>query len=250
MYVCPPSSGPISITRFPDTPPTESTPHLIISASNRVASPAFTLCSGAGNFEAHSPANRSTVACGSGAAVTERVRDVTPFAKDGSLRAGVRVTETKHGTCEPGSDALPNDVYRCNFANYVVDPCWRDRHAVRPSVVCLIRPWDTTALRILLSARLPQSTGQADLRAEPWAIRLRTGKRCIVLQGAHDTVTGKGGGGVIDYSCGSNLFLIRGIDRRQKTWRIRAARSTPHAVAPYSFAGWVPIETAWFGGNN
>jgi len=192
----------------------------------------------------------SLVACGSGAAVTERVRDVTPFAKDGSLRAGVRVTETKHGTCEPGSDALPNDVYRCNFANYVVDPCWRDRHAVRPSVVCLIRPWDTTALRILLSARLPQSTGQADLRAEPWAIRLRTGKRCIVLQGAHDTVTGKGGGGVIDYSCGSNLFLIRGIDRRQETWRIRAARSTPHAVAPYSLAGWVPIETAWFGGNN
>jgi hypothetical protein len=145
---------------------------------------------------------------------------------------------------------LPNNVYRCGFANYVVDPCWRDRRAAGPSVVCLAHPWDTAALRILLSARLPQSSGHSNLNAAPWAIRLRSGERCINLQGAHDTVTGRGGAAVIDYSCGSNLFLVRGIDRRHETWRIRAARRTPRGVTHYALAGSVSIAAAWFGGNS
>src|SRR4051794_28399747 len=77
---------------------------------------------------------------GGGYARTQVVAGVSPFTVANSLREGVRVTQTKRGHCEPGSDVLPNNVYRCGYGNFIVDPCWRDRRFARPSVVCLVRP--------------------------------------------------------------------------------------------------------------
>jgi hypothetical protein len=176
--------------------------------------------------------------------------NVTPFTADGHLRNGFRVVRQVTGTCGPGSDALPNDVYRCSFDNLIVDPCWRDYRAAAPAVVCLEAPWDRTVIRLRLAAAPAPSHGRANLNAEPWGIQLRSGARCLAFQGAHDTLTGTEGGAVIDYYCGRTLALIRGIGRSHPTWTIRAARITHRLSRPYRFIGRVAIKTAWFGGNN
>ena len=182
---------------------------------------------------------------------TTVVTNVTPFTADGHLRSGLRVVRQATGICGPGSDALPNDVYRCHFDSLIVDPCWRDYRAVAPAVVCLEEPWGRTVIRLRLATAPAPSSGRANLKAEPWGIHLRSGTRCLAFQGAHDTLTGKEGGAVIDYYCGRTLLaLIRGIDRSHPTWTIRAARITHRFSHPYKLIGRVAIETAWFGGNN
>src|SRR5690242_17130744 len=75
---------------------------------------------------------------------------VTPFAINGNLRPGLRVSREAHGSCEPGSDSLRNNVYRCSFGNSVNDPCWRDWLAVVPTVICLEQPWAETVVRLRL----------------------------------------------------------------------------------------------------
>ena len=178
------------------------------------------------------------------------VRDVTPFRADGHLRSGLRVVRATDGTCGPGSDVLPNDVYRCSFDHSVVDPCWREARAAVPAVVCLGAPWARTVIRLRSTGALPRSSGRTNLKAEPWGITLRSGTRCLAFQGAHDTVTGREGAAVVDYYCSGTLALVRGIDRSHRVWTIRAARITHRPAHPYALLGRVAIKTAWFGGNN
>lgn len=176
--------------------------------------------------------------------------DVTPFTADGHLRGDLHVARQARGNCEPGSDSLPNNVYRCFFGNTIVDPCWRDWRARAPAVVCLEEPWAHTVVRLRLAAVPQASSGHSDLRAEPWGITLGSGERCLAFQGAHDTLTGKEGAPVIDYYCSKTLALVRGVDRSHATWTIRAARITHRLSQPYVLIGPVTIKTAWYGGND
>jgi hypothetical protein len=144
-------------------------------------------------------------------------------------------------------------VYRCIHGNWIEDPCWRDSKSQRPAVVCLNAPWDHDVLRLSLKANPRPSEATVNALAHgPWGIELMTGERCIAAQGAHDSVSGKGGGSVIDYFCAGKLSLVRGIDRHRALWTIRAARYNGHHPprAPYTMLGRVPIKTVWFGGNN
>jgi hypothetical protein len=166
-----------------------------------------------------------STASGSGAPRTGIVVNVTPFTGDGHLRGGLRIAREARGTCEPGSDSLPNNVYRCFFGNTIVDPCWRDWRSSAPSVVCLEEPWAGTVIRLRLTAPPPRSRGHSDL-------------------------TGREGAPVIDYYCGKTVALVRGVNRTHTDWTIRAARITHQLSHPYALIGWVPIKTAWFGGNN
>jgi hypothetical protein len=189
-------------------------------------------------------------ASGSAGPQTVIIARVTPFTNDGHIRTGLRIAREAHGTCESGSDSLPNNVYRCFFGNVIVDPCWRDWRSSAPAVVCLEQPWADTVIRLRLAAPPPRSSGHSDLRAEPWGITLGSGERCLAFQGAHDTLTGREAAPVIDYYCGKSLALVRGVNRSRATWTIRVARITHKLSRPYALIGWVPIKTAWFGGNN
>lgn len=100
---------------------------------------------------------------------------VTPIDAHGDLRAGLRVSREAHGSCEPGSASLPNNVYRCFSGNFVVDPCWRDWLAVVPTVICLEEPWAETVVRLRLSAPPKPASGRSDLGTEPSGITLRSG---------------------------------------------------------------------------
>ncbi|MDX6504535.1 MAG: hypothetical protein QOE29_1660, partial [Gaiellaceae bacterium] len=132
-----------------------------------------------------------------------------------------------------------------------LDPCWRDFRAHSPSVLCLIRPWDRTVVRLRLRSvpahaqRGPSQKGEA-----PWGIQIRSGARCLAFQGAHDTVSGREGSPRIDYHCGGSLVLVRGIDASGRAWTIREARYTHRLDHPYKLLGRVTIATAWYGANN
>lgn len=184
---------------------------------------------------------------------TEIIANVTPFTHTGALRAGTRVVHKWRGMCEPGSDVLSSDVYRCFSHNLILDPCWRDFRASRPSVICLEQPWADSVVRLQLKSAPPATSGRPNLKAEPWGIRLGSGARCLAVQGAHDSYVPKHGKPVvIDYSCGSRgkLLLLRGIDRKHSVWTIRAVRYTGKLSRPYTWAGRVGIRAVWFGGNN
>lgn len=181
---------------------------------------------------------------------TTVIADVTPFTADGRLRSGLRVTLRTSGSCGPGSDVLPNNVYRCNYRHWIVDPCWRDFRSAAPTVVCLGEPWARTVIQLRLAATPAPSSGRPDLNAEPWGITLVSGARCLAFQGAHDTLTGREGSPWIDYYCGRTVALVRGIDRSHSVWTIRAARITHQLSHPYVLIGRVSIKSAWFGGNN
>lgn len=187
--------------------------------------------------------------CGGHRAVTRVVSGVTPFSAEGDLRPGLHVVRTAFGTCGPGSDVLPNDVYRCGDKNGILDPCWRDYRSSSAAVACLTEPWSRSVIRLRLAADPAPSRGSVDLKAEPWGIELSSGARCIALQGSHDTVTGKGGSPWIDYGCENKLSLVRGIDRTQPLWTIRAARGIRRRFR-FKIIGRVAIKTAWYGGNN
>jgi hypothetical protein len=178
------------------------------------------------------------------------VADVTPFTVDGYLRGGLRVALRTSGSCGPGSDVLPNDVYRCGYRNWIVDPCWRDFRSAAPTVVCLGEPWGRTVIQLRLAAPPAPSSGRPNLKAEPWGITLVSGARCLAFQGAHDRLTGREGSPPIDYYCSKTLALVRGIDRGHPVWTIRAARITHQLSHPYVLIGPVSIKAAWFGGNN
>jgi hypothetical protein len=176
--------------------------------------------------------------------------NLTPFTADGHVRSGLRVAREARGSCDPGSDSLPNNVYRCFSGHNVLDPCWRDWRAPAPVVICLEEPWARTVVRLRLTATPDPSSGHSDLGSEPWGITLRSGARCLAFQGAHDTLTGKEGAPVIDYYCSNTLALVRGINRTHPGWTIRAARMTHQLSHPYTLIGRVAIQTAWYGGNN
>jgi hypothetical protein len=182
---------------------------------------------------------------------THVIRGVTPFTANGQLRPGLRVERTAPATCEPGSDSVPADDFRCFAGNLVLDPCWRDLRAQALWVVCLIRPWDTTVVRLRLRVD-PGRSRRAEPRkgTEAWGIQTGSGMRCLAEQGAHDTVSGREGSPVVDYRCGGSLVLLRGIDASGRIWTIRSARYTHRLDHPYELLGRVRIATAWFGGNN
>jgi hypothetical protein len=188
--------------------------------------------------------------CGGHRLVTHVVSGVTPFTAEGKLRPGLHVVRTAFGACGPGSDVLPNDVYRCGSQNVGYDPCWRDYRSTTAVVVCLLEPWSRGVFRLRLAADPARSRGSPDLNAEPWGIELVSGALCIALQGAHDTVTGKGSSPAIDYGCENKLSLVRGINRAEPLWTIRAARHVSHGRFPFKIVGRIAIRTAWFGGND
>jgi hypothetical protein len=187
---------------------------------------------------------------------THVVARVTPFTSTGALRPGLHVAQQRSGRCETGSDSVPTDVYRCSFGNVVADPCRREYRSVRPAVVCPQRPWDTNVVRVLLHSVAEGSPpSKQPLAAEPWGIELTSGARCLAAQGAHAVVVHEGRQSVVDYDRTNKLALLRGLARSGTTWTIRAIRWSscvrPRSGFPRCPAvGSVPIEIAWFGGNN
>ncbi len=78
----------------------------------------------------------------------------------------------------------------------------------------------------------------------PWGLETRAGRRCLLLQGARDSVKLKSGRRVVvDYACDrGGVVLLRNL-RRGRVWRIGSARWTGQR---YALLGDVAIRRAVF----
>jgi hypothetical protein len=144
----------------------------------------------------------------------------TPFAADGSLRAGLRAVD-RDGECFTSSLLVGRaGALRCITGNRLRDPCFREPDPSSPVVViCAEDPWRQTVVRIRLAAQAP-ADGPAGHRS-PWALELAGGARCVLVGGATNIVRGYR----LNYICAANRFLWGSPRTSSPTWRIRQSRS-------------------------
>jgi hypothetical protein len=157
-------------------------------------------------------------------------------------------TSLGRGRCGPGSEAIGDLGYRCGAGNLLADPCWRDGAAPSDNAVCATSPWASRAYtirvpRLLFSAGVTFSASIDPRHDPPWALVLDDGNRCLLFQGAHDSLSTRRGRIVIDYYCLRGHVNLLGNLRRGPRWRIGAARWTGHR---YQLLGTVTVRRAIF----
>jgi hypothetical protein len=169
------------------------------------------------------------------AASRTHVKHVSPLNAAGELRSGLRIADRANATCAPGSEAVPG-VYRCfGDDNLIRDPCWKTG---AHTAICLLRPWAHTVSRL----RVHGGFGSPIMGGSsvPWGVRLRSGERCLLLQGASSIVNGKR----VSYACSRTRFLLGRPNRRQRAWTIQRARLEGGAFVA---GGRAVVRTAYFG---
>lgn len=168
------------------------------------------------------------------AAARTAVTTFSPFGAEGGLRSGLRATPEYGGSCASGSFIVRGaGVFRCFSGSTIRDPCYVDDLAgndERSVVVCVASPWDRAVVRLRISGELAPAFG-AGAGAPPWALRLRSGTRCVFLEGATTVVRGRR----LNYGCGNGRWLIGTPNRSRATWTIQQLRSPvdayPHRVS-------------------
>jgi hypothetical protein len=166
------------------------------------------------------------LACSIGATAAPRTERLiyTPFAADGSLRAGLRAVDFE-GECFTTSLLVGRaGVFRCITGNLLRDPCFGDPSVDPgesfPVVVCASDPWRHTVVRVALAAELPAEDAPRPGGA-PWALELVSGARCVFVTGATNVVRGYR----LNYFCGRDRFLFGSPRTSAPAWRIRQSRS-------------------------
>jgi hypothetical protein len=165
-----------------------------------------------------------TAAAATSAAPTTQRRVYTPFAADGSLRAGLHAVDYD-GECFTSSLLVGRvGVFRCFTGNLLRDPCFRDPSVAAdrsfPVVVCATDPWRHTVVRIHLAKELPTDP-PAPAGGSPWGLELVNGARCVFVTGATSVVDGHR----LNYVCGRDRFLWGSPRTSSPTWRIRQSRA-------------------------
>jgi hypothetical protein len=172
-------------------------------------------------------------AAGSSSTIVTVVR---PF-DHGVPRAGLRITATYKGSCAGGSDATDRlDAWRCGFGNLLIDPCFSDPTGGVAYVLCLRRPWGTETIKLVVTGTRGPNTTRRAPTGHPWGIQLRTGARCLFVQGASSELHGVR----LNYTC-SDGSVLYGDARRGLPWTI--LRATGDDAEATRRAG---IARVWF----
>jgi hypothetical protein len=185
---------------------------------------------------------------GATAGAGARRTTITSWNPVGVARSSLTFASLGSGTCGPGSDVLGDLGYRCGARNLIADPCWRDGAAVTDNVVCATSPWASHAYtirvpRLLFSAGVTFSARVDPQHDWPWALVLDDGNRCLLYQGAHDSVITRRGRIAVEYHClRGDVFLLRTL-RRGPVWHIPAVRWTG---THYRLLGTASIRRAIF----
>lgn len=126
------------------------------------------------------------------------------FGPGGAPTAGVRAHRS--GSCFTASITVAaRTAYRCLAGNTLLDPCFVVPSSKRRAVDCYASPW-SSATRVRLTKKLPRHTAPARI-ADPWALRLADGSRCVVTTGTSQLLRGV----AMRYQCGSSV--LAGLSR-------------------------------------
>ena len=129
-------------------------------------------------------------------------------------------------------------MFRCVRESFIYDPCYPDTaagNAARSVVVCVETPWSPNVLRLRATGPLDPRYG-ASVDDPPWALRLASGRRCVLVRGAAPIADGRR----MNYTCGRRRYLFGRPDRTRTTWRIVQA-VTPGGAGLRNVA----ISVAW-----
>jgi len=189
------------------------------------------------------------VATGGGTARRTAIATWNPFDAAGAVKPSLKIKPLGLGSCSPISEVIGEFGYRCGADNLVADPCWRDGPHQTDLVVCPYSPWDARAATIRVPHFMLASgvtfAARVDLRSDPpWGLELENGNRCLLAQGAHDSIATRNGHRlVVDYFCDRDSVVLMRNLRRGRVWRIGAARWTGRR---YRLLGDVVIRRAIF----
>jgi hypothetical protein len=171
-------------------------------------------------------------------AAATQTRRFAAWSADGEPAVWVR--GRRRGNCNSSSFVSGrNDAWRCFVGRFILDPCFES--PVRgDQVLCVRSPW--TGWGWLVLDRLDHELRSDGVRQPPWALVLRSGRRCGFVSGA----TGFARGRRLNYLCPARPgprpcpCLFGRPDRRRPVWRIFAGNDV-------FGRGWrrLGIRTAW-----
>lgn len=144
-------------------------------------------------------------------------------------------------SCERGSPTV-GAAYSCftpRSSAGVYDACWVQ--ADKTHVLCMTKPWVPVVARLHVTGGYDDSSRFTTVK-RPWGLRLRDGKRCLVILGPVHVTQGR----TVRYRCSHRVVLAGSIDRRPKTWTINGYRKV-HGRYAYRRLGAQPIAVAWKG---
>jgi hypothetical protein len=125
----------------------------------------------------HSPIPAASVRA---ASTTTTTHVFAAFDSSGAPAAGVGAHRS--GTCFASSITVAaRSAYRCFAGNRLLDPCFVVPGSGERSVDCYADPWSAATLLRLKSAA--PGPGAPLKIAQPWAVRLVDGVRCVVTTG-------------------------------------------------------------------
>jgi hypothetical protein len=176
---------------------------------------------------------------------------IAPVDAHGHPLSGITISSVASGSCEPGSDVLgyvAGNIYRCDSAEGVADPCWAADYGMTPTntVLCMRYPWTNSAFKITTSGLPPEgvsskSSGQESLLdfQNPWGVELVTGQRCLMIQAGSTLYEGI----PVHWACSNNLLLLENIDVRVPLWHVTEIKWNGQK---YVYKGNVSIKRVWF----
>jgi hypothetical protein len=117
----------------------------------------------------------------------------------------------------------------------LLDPCW-SVFGTPMKVVCPESPWSLRAFVLTLTEPLPLDRQNEFSRAEPWALKLENGRRCIHLAGGTSSPVA---GEHPTYVCGRDEIIGAPITSG-RVWEVFFARRGSTEIRT------ARVRTAWF----
>lgn len=127
------------------------------------------------------------------------------FDPSGAPAAGVAAHRS--GSCWTSSITVSaRNAYRCLAGNHILDPCFAGSRSHAQTVYCYSDPWSGAVALSLHGSHLPNPGAPLKI-AQPWAIALAGGIRCVVTSGAAPLLHGV----PLRYTCASGPSGTAGL---------------------------------------
>jgi hypothetical protein len=199
--------------------------------------------------QAASPAAPTVSPVTSSAAASTRTVTFAPFAAAVAPSSAAPIT----ASCWTTSIAAPaTNTYRCLAKNEILDPCFAPTVAstttspaqtargvpgvtASTDLTCFADPW-SKGVQVMVKGALPKAVGAID--ANPWALQLADGVRCVSLTGTVRTI------GQLDltYRCGTS-----GSAGLLASASPGAARAVEYSASATGTLQRVSVDTLWRG---
>jgi len=153
-----------------------------------------------------------------------KIISFSPF-KDHQVSKQFKIKKILTGKCwSSAAISGRQDVLRCMVGNGIYDPCFQLNNK---QAFCLSEPWVRDGVLVQLqSVKQKAIQHAAPQKAIPWAVKLKSGARCVMLTGATFGIQNKRA----NYACDDGSYLIGQFNRSSTLWTIEQIKIKKAAV--------------------